>query len=278
LGILGVHAPLAQALLCAAENEEVEFTTAQGPRTVTVLSIERTRDLTTISTPTPPSVLQPALVNLQTALVTSNTLAHDQPTISSSASLSLAPISMPGLLTMPTDGVLPYERWRPRPVPDPHHAEPVRLVPEILDIVSVEGPILSRRVFQLYARAASIQRLRREVASGLSLALDQAIREGRLIVEADRVINGEQQWVLRTPEQASVLLRKGGDRSLDDIPLTEIAAAMTYISAREGFTSQDELFRSCLSLFGLKRLTENVRQTLETVWRRSLGSSNLDIE
>ena len=47
LGILGVDAPLAQVLLGAAENEEVEFITEQGPRTVTVLSIERTRDLAT---------------------------------------------------------------------------------------------------------------------------------------------------------------------------------------------------------------------------------------
>jgi hypothetical protein len=184
---------------------------------------------------------------------------------------------MPGSLTIPTNGMLPYRRWLSYPVPDPHDAEPARLVPAILDIVSIEGPILSHRVFQLYARAAGIRRLRREVASILSLALDQTIREGRLIAEADRVIDGEQQWVLRTPEQASVLLREGGGRSLDDIPLTEIAAAMNYISGQKKFTVKDEFFRTCLALFDLKRLTENVRQTLETIWRQSLGSSNLNI-
>jgi hypothetical protein len=160
-------------------------------------------------------------------------------------------------------------------VPDPHFAEPALLVPEILDIVSVEGPILLRRVFQLYTHAAR-RRLTGEVASKLWRAVDQAMREGRLIADADLVINGEQQQVLRMPEQASVLLREGGDRSLEDIPLAEIAAAMTYISGQKRFTAKDELFRSCLSLFNLVRLTENVRQILEAVWRQSQGSSSLD--
>jgi hypothetical protein len=69
------------------------------------------------------------------------------------------------------------------------------------------------------------------------------------------------------PEQASVILREGGERFLDDIPLTEIVAAMTYISGQKGCTVKDELFRSCLSLFNLVRLTENVRQRLETAWQ-----------
>ena len=266
LGILGVDAPLAQVLPGAAENEEVEFITEQGPRTVTVLSRERTRDLATISTSTPPTVLQPALVNPQPALVTNNALEHDQPTTSSAAPLSPASISIPGSLTMPTNSVLPYQKWPSHSVPDPHSAEPALLVPEILDIVSVEGPILSRRVFQLYTHAAR-RRLTREVASKLSRAVDQAMREGRLIADVDLVIDGEQQRVLRMPEQASVILREGGERFLDDIPLSEIVAAMTYISGQKGCTVKDELFRSCLSLFNLVRLTENVRQRLETAWQ-----------
>ena len=43
-----------------------------------------------------------------------------------------------------------------------------------------------------------------------------------------------------------------------------------------GGTLKDEIFRSCLSLFDLVRLTENVQQILETAWRQSLGSRSLD--
>lgn len=276
LGIIGSGEPLAQALLGAAENEEVAVATTQGPRTVTVLAIERLRESAAVLVPIVPPVRRPASATPQIAPATSGLPDRSQPVSHLSTPPGFAPVPMPSQsVTALTGGILPYQRWAASGLmSDPRSNAPSALVPGLVDIVSVEGPVLSRRVFRLYAQAAGIQRLRQEAASALSRALRQAIREGRLVAEADRLIDGERQQVLRTPEQPLVVLREGGGRSLDDIPLTEIAAAITYVKGQRGLTSKDEIFRSCLSLFGLVRLTESARQVLEAAWQQSLDSSN----
>jgi very-short-patch-repair endonuclease len=266
LGIVSVSDPHAQALLGKAENEEVELTTAQGPRTVTVLAIERARDSATASVPTVPLVRQADAITPQTELLTSQapdrapSLSRAIPSVSSVPTAIHRPST-----TVSVSGILPYRIWPPSPLLNPRSSAPSDLVPGLLDIVSVEGPILSRRLFRLYARAAGIS-LGQGVVSALSRALEQTIREGLLVAEADRVIDGIQQQVLRTPEQPPVMLRERGDRSLDDIPLTEIAEAITYVKSQRGLTIEDEIFRSCLSLFGLS-FTKRARQVLEAAWR-----------
>jgi hypothetical protein len=104
-------------------------------------------------------------------------------------------------------------------------------VQRLVDIVLVEGPTLSHRLFRLYAQAANVQ-LRKRVVSTLSGALKQAVVEGCLVAEDDRVIDGKLQQILRTPEQPPVILRRGGNRSPDEIPLTEFAAAIIYVKGQ----------------------------------------------
>jgi hypothetical protein len=98
--------------------------------------------------------------------------------------------------------------------------------------------------------------------STLSGALKQAVVEGCLVAEDDRVIDGKLQQILRTPEQPPVILRRGGNRSPDEIPLTEFAAAIIYVKGQTNLTFEDEIFRSCLALFGLS-FTTRARQALE---------------
>jgi hypothetical protein len=162
-------------------------------------------------------------------------------------------------------------------MPAPRSNAPSELVPWLIDIVSVEGPVLSRRVFRLYAQAAGTQ-LRQNVASILSTALRQAIHEGHLVAEDTWGVDGELQQVLRTPAQLPVVLRNGGDRSINEIPLTEIVAAITFVKHQRGLTLKDEILRACLSLFGLERRTANARQVFEAAWQRLLDLNNSEAD
>jgi hypothetical protein len=83
MGIIGSGEPLAQALLGAAENEEVEVVTAQGLRTATVLAIERVRESVAASVPLAPPVRQPVSAVSQTAPVASGTPDRTQPVYTS---------------------------------------------------------------------------------------------------------------------------------------------------------------------------------------------------
>jgi Transcription elongation factor, GreA/GreB, C-term len=111
LGIIRASEPFVQALLGKAENEEVEVTTAQGQRTVTVLAIERARETAVTSVPTVPVVRQSASAALQTNLAPSDVPDRTQPILHHVSSHNSAPLSTHNLSTaVPTSEIPPYQQ------------------------------------------------------------------------------------------------------------------------------------------------------------------------
>lgn len=172
----------------------------------------------------------------------------------------------------------PYTPWQARPLPDPRSAPRADVVDALLEIVEAEGPIVCRRAYQLYAQAAGLQRVGKNIKSALNRALADAVRSGRLAEADERGEAGQHTKVVRIPGSAKVLLRMRGDRTIDEIPPLELAAAMRKCVERSPSlrTEPERLYRCALDHYELTRMTDNTRSAIEHAYRLYVQGSDLD--
>jgi len=97
--------------------------------------------------------------------------------------------------------------------------------------------------------------------------------ERRGLIVADNPLNaaGVKPKTFRLPTQATVVARTLGPRSLDQVPIAELASHLDHVQSANGIVSEEELFRRVLDRLGLKRLTENTRETLRLALSVSSG-------
>jgi hypothetical protein len=145
----------------------------------------------------------------------------------------------------------PYEAWTTRPVPDPRTAGREAVGPVLLEIVHAEGPILAERAYRLYVRASggkALTSIARAPLSGAAYRLRQA---GAIEFEGE----GE---ILRPTGVAAVRVRELGPRTLDEVPLREVAELMRRLRA----AGAAELPRAVLDTYGLVRMTAKAEDFL----------------
>lgn len=149
------------------------------------------------------------------------------------------------------------------PVP-PLDSPPHQVAEGIAAIVAVEGPMTESRLAGVYARAAGV-RLGRLIRASIHKGLQQATRRG--LVEATTIGQGTDR-IFRLPEQPEVLVRDRGPRTLETIPINEIAAVVAQCRSTVGDPHDEEtVFREVMAHYGLIRLTESVRNTLRAATR-----------
>jgi len=126
----------------------------------------------------------------------------------------------------------------------------------LLDIIADEGPIQCRRVYRIYAAAAGIG----EGSTALRSALNKTLYRGvqlKLLLDRDETGSpGQVDKIVRLTDSPSVVIRERGDRSLEEIPPSEIAAALEGLARLTGrsFPSDaDELFEMQLNDYGFER-------------------------
>ncbi len=164
-----------------------------------------------------------------------------------------------------SDRDVSYRPWSPRGLPDPRTADLRQLVSGVVEIVGAEGPVLGRRVWQVYARAAGIQRLRREPRAALHEAIREALREGLIVERNEEGTDDVEARVLRSPDAPMVIVRQRSDRDLQDVPPSEVATVMHRLLAENPRLSSETLYRATLDAFGLRRLTEPARARLHWI-------------
>lgn len=150
----------------------------------------------------------------------------------------------------------PYKNWEPRPLPDPLTAAMSTVLDALLDIIADEGPIQCRRVYRIYAAAAGIS----EGSTALRSALNKTLYRGvqlKLLLDRDEAGSpGQIDKIVRLADSPAVVIRERGDRSLEEIPPSEIAAALVSLARLTGrsFPSDaNELFEMQLNDYGFER-------------------------
>lgn len=163
-----------------------------------------------------------------------------------------------------------YETWSAEGIPDPRQARSSDVVEHLCDIVKVEGPIPAGRAFQLYAKAAGLQRVGSQVRRVLETGLQRARRQGR--IEAVHELGGRRviEMVLRMPDSPVVRPRHKGPRKINEIPPRELAWMMKEVKNAKPSLQGDELFKQVLLEYGFQRMRSVTRDYLASVYQTLL--------
>lgn len=136
-----------------------------------------------------------------------------------------------------------------------HSASQWDLIKGIVDIVTGEGPVVTVRVYELYLRASGGRRVTKPVRDALDQATETAVDRGLLQQIRDNMTNRSVK-TLYLPGTPSVIPRRRGDRELEHIPPTEVAAVARHILNQDPGINDTELKRVLLTAFERIRLTK----------------------
>ena len=153
----------------------------------------------------------------------------------------------------------PYRAWEPRDLPDPRTAGRDVLMPVLLEIVEIEGPVLAGRAFGLYTRAAGGRKLTGAAKAPLTGSAWRLKIQERLEIAREGAVTIEDDDVLRPAGGRTVHVRELGPRTLEEVPLEEVAELMLRL--REA--GAGDLKRAVLDAYGLVRLTARADAYLE---------------
>ena len=156
-----------------------------------------------------------------------------------------------------------YSVYSGPPGTDPRSANKIIVSEGIVRIIEVEGPMIAKRVYDIYLRGCGIRRMGLELKSAMNKALSHAIRQGFVVVEHEVTENGLVFNVVRVKGGSPIKLRTRGPRSLEEIPPSELQVVARYLANRYGFASgSDEHLRAVLERFDLKKLTTQAETIL----------------
>jgi very-short-patch-repair endonuclease len=153
----------------------------------------------------------------------------------------------------------PHRAWPPHRVPDVHSASQWDLIEGIVDIVTGEGPVVTVRVYELYLRASGGHRVTKPVRDALDRATETAVDRGLLQQIRDNMTNRFVK-TLYLPSTPSIVPRRRGDRELEHIPPTEVAAAARHILNQDPGINDSDLKRLLLIALERVRMT-NIAST-----------------
>jgi very-short-patch-repair endonuclease len=163
-----------------------------------------------------------------------------------------------------------YVEYAGVPGDDPRSVNEHVVSEGIVRIIEVEGPVLAKRVYDIYLRGCGIKRMGHELKSTMNKALSHAIRQGRVICEDEAGKGGILFSVVRMKGSPPIRLRSRGPRSFEELPPSELQVVARYLLEGHSFLSgSDEHLRAVLECFDLKRLTAQVGTTLLEVLERS---------
>jgi hypothetical protein len=112
------------------------------------------------------------------------------------------------------------------------------------------------RAYALYNRASGGKKLTTIARAPLSSAMHWLAQERRITLVRRDEIPWQDDELVRMPDQPAVRVRELGQRTLEEVPLDEIAELMRRL--RDAGTPGDDasLKRAVLTTYGLVRLTQ----------------------
>jgi dethiobiotin synthetase len=155
-----------------------------------------------------------------------------------------------------------YRAWEPRPVGDPRDTPRPRIMEVMLEIVAAEGPMTASRAYALYNRAAGGRKLTSVARAPLSSAMYWLAREGQIALVGRDEIPWQDDDVVRLPDAPPIRVRELGPRTLDEVPLDEVAELARRLGATAPGADPAAMKRALLTAYGLVRLTARADEYL----------------
>jgi hypothetical protein len=156
----------------------------------------------------------------------------------------------------------PYTEWTGGPMTDPRGTPRPALMAAMLEIIETEGPVVADRAYSIYNRASGGKKLTTIARAPLSSAVYWLAREQRVVLTKKDEIPWQDDDLLRAPDTPAVRVRALGPRTLEEVPLDEIAELMRRVRTSQGIADPAGLKRAVLDAYGLKRLTARADEYL----------------
>lgn len=160
----------------------------------------------------------------------------------------------------------PFTGYASKTYPDPKSATPATIREAVLDIVSCDGPLPKASIYRLYRDGCPrIERASKLVRHAVNQAVYHLERSGVVASRDEGKSKEPTEILVRLVSQPWVQRREVGARTLDDIPLSEIAEAMR--TAWRGVRPDSEqarrqLYRELARTLGVFRFTESAAERL----------------
>jgi hypothetical protein len=132
----------------------------------------------------------------------------------------------------------------------------------MVEIIATEGPMRASRAYALYNRASGGKKLTTTARAPLSSAIYWLAQQREITLVRREEVPWQDDDLVRMPDQPAVRVRELGPRTLEEVPLDEIAELMRRL--RDAGHARDEasLKRAVLSTYGLVRLTQRADEYL----------------
>jgi hypothetical protein len=152
-----------------------------------------------------------------------------------------------------------YDEWEPFPTGDPRTTPRPRIMEAMLAIIGAEGPMRASRAFALYNRASGGKKLTTVARVPLSSAIHWLGQEKKIVTSEP---DGQEDQILRLPDTPAVRVRALGPRTLEEVPLDEVAELMRRLRSARGIGGEGDLKRAVLDTYGLIRMTAKADEYL----------------
>jgi len=156
----------------------------------------------------------------------------------------------------------PYRAWEPQPLSDPRATPRPQIMAAMLEIIAAEGPMTATRAYSLYNKASGGKKLTSVARAPLSSAVYWLAQERKIVLTRRDEIPWQDDDLVRLPDSPAVRVRELGPRSLDEVPLDEIAALIGRLRSSRSLDGDVEIKRAVLSAYGLVRLTTRADEYL----------------
>jgi hypothetical protein len=156
----------------------------------------------------------------------------------------------------------PYTAWDARPVGDPRSTPRASIMEAMLEIVGAEGPMTATRAYALYNRASGGRKLTSVARAPLSSSIYWLAQERNVVLVSKGEIPWQDDDVVRMPDSPAVRVRELGPRTLEEVPLDEIAELVRRLRTAGAARDPDGAKRAVLNAYGLVRLTSRADEYL----------------
>jgi hypothetical protein len=185
--------------------------------------------------------------------------------------------NVPEPATETRDDAIPFSGYSDASAyPDPRDASPANVRSHVLEIIRRDGPLLRSSVQRLYLRGCpGVSRLGKEIQRVLNRSVGVLLASGEVVLENELGGSTQEGQVLRVANTPRVRPRAVGQRSLEEIPPSEL---MSWLDDRRSSLGQhfspnaDDCTRYLLQRCGCHGMTLPRRKYLQKVFTRWLQS------
>ena len=145
----------------------------------------------------------------------------------------------------------------------------VQIIKGLIEIIAMEGPILTSRAFNLYAKKGGIAKLTPTVSKRIMAALKKALRTKDILIELD-ISSDKSIGLLWLSSMQRVIPREYGARGFSDIPASELGEVMFELADEVG-QEKDKLYQKMVEVYGLGQLPKNASSRLDLVYKEYIA-------